>query len=129
MSTVSTVSNPAGVINIETAPEQELRRLPGVGPALARRIVAWRARNGGFGSVDELSEVRGIGEGRLEALRPYLVASPPVATPVQAARRRGAPRARTGPVGYVRRNLESVAVIGLALVGEALIVALAIWVF
>lgn len=56
-------------ININTATEAELTELPGIGPALAERIVTERQRRGGFRSVDELVEVRGIGPATLERLR------------------------------------------------------------
>ena len=53
-----------------TAPTPEaLDALPGVGPALAERIVAFGRENGGYRSVDDLQEVPGIGPARLEALR------------------------------------------------------------
>ena len=48
------------------------RRLDGIGPTLAKRIVEYRDEHGGFRSVDELSEVEGIGEKRLATLREAL---------------------------------------------------------
>jgi len=48
-------------ININQASESELDALPGVGPVMAGRIVAWRETNQRFHSVDELQEVSGIG--------------------------------------------------------------------
>lgn len=59
-------------ININTATAEELTRLPGIGPAYAERIVAWREENGRFTRIDQLLEIRGIGEKRLENLRPYI---------------------------------------------------------
>jgi comEA protein len=52
----------AGPVNLNTATQQVLEELPGVGPVLAERIIAWRDEHGGFTSVDELAEVSGIGE-------------------------------------------------------------------
>jgi len=52
----------SGAININTAGAAELEALPGVGPALAARIVAYREANGPFGSPRELLAVSGIGE-------------------------------------------------------------------
>ncbi len=56
-------------VNINTATEAELEKLPGVGPVLARAIVDYRAEHGAFGSVEELLEVNGIGEAKLESFR------------------------------------------------------------
>ena len=58
-----------GRININTADAAGLEQLPGVGPAIAARIIAWREQNGPFRSVDELSSVSGIGEKTLDGLR------------------------------------------------------------
>ncbi len=49
------------VVDVNTADERELMRIPGVGPALAERIVVSRAINGPFRSVDDLQRVHGIG--------------------------------------------------------------------
>jgi competence protein ComEA len=62
----------AGPVSLSTATAAELEALDGVGPALAARIVAWRDAHGGFSSIDQLLEVPGIGDGRLEALRPQV---------------------------------------------------------
>lgn len=59
-----------GKININTASLSTLQELPGIGPALAQRIVDYRTQNGRFGSVDQLTEVSGIGEKVVEKLRP-----------------------------------------------------------
>jgi competence protein ComEA len=58
----------AGPINVNTATADELEALPGIGPTLAAAIVQERDRNGPFRSVDELTRVPGIGEGRLAQL-------------------------------------------------------------
>lgn len=59
-------------IDLNSATEQQLDELPGVGPATAAAIVAYRSRNGRFASVDDLAQVRGIGPAKLEALRPLV---------------------------------------------------------
>jgi competence protein ComEA len=60
---------PAGPISLASATQAQLEELDGIGPTLAARIIEYRDANGGFRSVDELGEVDGIGEVRLEALR------------------------------------------------------------
>lgn len=63
---------PTALINLNTATVEQLDTLPGVGPARAAAIVAWRNAHGKFTSVDQLGEVDGIGPGRLEKLRPLV---------------------------------------------------------
>ncbi|UTT62558.1 ComEA family DNA-binding protein [Microcella humidisoli] len=58
-----------GRVNLNTADAAALETLPGVGPAIAARIIAWRDENGPFRSVDELTAVSGIGEKTLAGLR------------------------------------------------------------
>ena len=57
------------VINLNSADLAALESLPGVGPALAQRILDWRSTNGQFGTVEQLLEVAGIGAKTLEGLR------------------------------------------------------------
>jgi competence protein ComEA len=57
-----------GRISINSASATELQELPGVGPVLAERIVAFREQNGPFVSLDALLEVSGIGEATLRNL-------------------------------------------------------------
>jgi len=59
----------AGPISLSTATLDQLDELPGVGPVTAQAIVDWRTANGSFTSVDDLLEVRGIGEATLSRLR------------------------------------------------------------
>ncbi len=58
-----------GRIPINSADAATLETLPGVGPVLAERIVAFRTQNGAFGSVEDLLDVPGIGEAKLASLR------------------------------------------------------------
>ena len=64
-------------IDINTADEKALQELPGIGPALAERIVADRTANGPFTSLEDLARVSGIGEKTVEELRPYVTAELP----------------------------------------------------
>lgn len=59
----------SGPFDINTADAKQLESLPGVGPATAAAIVEHRSRTGAFRSVEDLLEVRGIGEAKLETLR------------------------------------------------------------
>ncbi|MEO8479560.1 MAG: ComEA family DNA-binding protein [Gemmatimonadota bacterium] len=59
-------------IDVDRATVRELQRLPGVGPALAERIVADRQSAGAFGGTRGLARVRGIGPATLERLTPHL---------------------------------------------------------
>jgi competence protein ComEA len=58
-----------GKVHINTATPSELEQLPGVGPVLAERIAAFREENGPFDTLEDLLDVSGIGESKLEMLR------------------------------------------------------------
>jgi competence protein ComEA len=60
---------PSAPVDLNTATPADLDALPGVGPVTAAAIIAWREANGKFTSVDQLSEVDGIGPARLDKLR------------------------------------------------------------
>jgi competence ComEA-like helix-hairpin-helix protein len=62
--------------DINTASLRELQSLSGIGPVLSRRIAAHRP----FGSIEELTELRGIGSGLIEKIRPYIRVTPPPAS-------------------------------------------------
>lgn len=68
-------------IDVDRASAAELVQLPGIGPALAARIVADREANGGFGSVEGLQRVRGIGPALAAKLAPFVTFSAPVRPP------------------------------------------------
>ncbi len=61
-------------VDINTAGEDELRSLPGIGPGLARRIVADREANGPFREPEEITRVFGIGEGRYQEIKDLITA-------------------------------------------------------
>ncbi|MBU0519552.1 helix-hairpin-helix domain-containing protein [bacterium] len=66
----------AALIDVNTASAEMLETLPGIGPVLADRILRERAERGSFNTADELLEVKGIGEKKLEAIRAYVVCLP-----------------------------------------------------
>jgi len=72
---------PAGKVNLNTATVAQLEELPGIGPALAARIVEHRQKNGAFKSVEDVMAVKGIGEKNFAKLQGYLsVGAPAPAT-------------------------------------------------
>lgn len=61
-----------GLVDLNRADVDDLEALPGVGPVLAERIVAHRTEHGPFQAIEDLLSVSGIGERKLELLRPHL---------------------------------------------------------
>jgi competence protein ComEA len=61
-----------GPVDLNHASEADLEALPGIGPALAQAIIDYRSQHGSFRSVDDLSNVRGIGPAKMEQLRPLV---------------------------------------------------------
>jgi len=57
------------LLNINTADESELDKLPGIGPSLAKRIVEYRKKNGPFSTIEEIDNVDGIGPRKLEEFK------------------------------------------------------------
>jgi competence protein ComEA len=74
-------------LNLNTATKDELVALSGFGPAKAQSIIDYRTQHGGFKSVDELKDVKGIGARRFEKLKPELTVGP---APVKTATRQDA---------------------------------------
>ena len=62
----------SGKININTADEAILSTLPGIGEKTAAAIISYRTDNGGFKSIDDLEQVKGIGSKKLAKIRPML---------------------------------------------------------
>jgi len=66
-------------VDVNVADETELAQLPGLGTAMARRIIDHRHEHGPFATLDELLDVPGIGPATLAAMRPYLMPIDPAA--------------------------------------------------
>ncbi len=67
---------PATPINLNTATVQQLQALPGVGTRTAQLIVEHRQKNGGFKKVEELMNIKGIGEKSFLKLKPMVTVAP-----------------------------------------------------
>jgi competence protein ComEA len=65
-----------GPININTASAEELDTLPGIGPSLAQAIIDYRTQHGLFKTIDELNDVKGIGDALLAKLRDRITVGP-----------------------------------------------------
>ena len=61
-----------GQININTADEKTLDELPGVGPAMAKRIVEYRETEGAFQSIEDIKKIKGIGEAKFNRMKDKL---------------------------------------------------------
>ena len=71
--TTSSNTKKQGKININTATEEELDTLPGIGPSTAAKIIDYRKENGKFKSIEEIKEVRGIGDAKYEKIKELII--------------------------------------------------------
>lgn len=62
-------STAGGLVNINTASEQELDTLPGIGPAMAKRIIEYRTTEGGFKKLEDIKNIKGIGDAKYNKLK------------------------------------------------------------
>ena len=90
---------PGETIDPNVAGDEELDRLPGVGPARALQIVQNREENGPFSTVEDLVRVPGIGPASVERMRPFLRLGPAAARSVEAGARRGPARSAVAAPG------------------------------
>lgn len=70
---------PAAVVNLNTATVAQLEALPGIGQKTAERIVEYRQKTGGFKKVEDVMNVRGVGEKGFLKLKPMLTLAAPKA--------------------------------------------------
>lgn len=68
-SNTSTQKEGSGKVNINTANQSELDRLPGIGPSLAERIIEYREENGNFKNIEDLQNVKGIGDAKFADIK------------------------------------------------------------
>ena len=61
-----------GKIDINTATEQQLMLLPGIGETTAKRIIEYRTEHNGFSTIEDIMHVSGIGEKKFEQMKPYI---------------------------------------------------------
>ncbi|HLK56243.1 MAG TPA: ComEA family DNA-binding protein [Chthonomonadaceae bacterium] len=61
-----------GLINLNTADAAQLQRIPGIGPSMAERILAYRKESGGFRSPEDLKQISGIGESKFAKMKPFV---------------------------------------------------------
>ena len=66
----------SGPVNLNTATVAQLETLPGIGKSTAERILEYRAKSGGFKKIEDLMNVRGIGEKSFLKLKPLVTVSP-----------------------------------------------------
>lgn len=69
----TSTSKEGAKVNINTATQNELDGLPGIGPALAQRIIDFREENGNFKSIEDIQNVKGIGDSKFDEIKDKIV--------------------------------------------------------
>ncbi|MEW5692591.1 MAG: ComEA family DNA-binding protein [Candidatus Hydrogenedentota bacterium] len=102
-----------GKININTASLEELDNLPKIGPTIAQRIIDYREEHGGFKSIEELNEVKGIGDKMFKNLKDLVTVGKEAKKevdeekPVKKTEKKTTTTKKTGPAGKVNINKAS----------------------
>jgi len=68
----TTLSSSNKIININKASEAELQEIPGIGPAMAQKIINYRDENGKFKTIEDIKNVSGIGDKKFENIKEYI---------------------------------------------------------
>jgi competence protein ComEA len=70
--TITSQQTQKGKININTASQSELENLPGIGPSTASKIIEYRKENGKFKSIENIKDVKGIGDSKYNKIKDYI---------------------------------------------------------
>lgn len=62
-----------GRVNINSATEDQIAFLPGIGPKLAKEVVSYRTTSGGFKTIEDIKRVSGVGEKKFEKIKDFIV--------------------------------------------------------
>ena len=60
------------IININTASETDLQKVPGIGPTIAKKIITYRKQNGKFNAIEDIQNVSGIGNSKFSKIKDYI---------------------------------------------------------
>lgn len=68
----SSMKDKKEIININKSNESELEKIPGIGPSMAKRIIEYRQENGKFRKIEDLQNIKGIGDKTFEKIKSYI---------------------------------------------------------